>query len=351
MVLSTLMRRLPMAIMLALPLVIILPLVALTPTGVSALAATQQETVIVALPGPRTTRNSYSGSVSLTVSGTGTAASITGYTTDAFYVFRRASRPITPEHNMGVGLCINSQPVEDYTTIPPYSSSHTYQFTIDLGGNSQQLTFGTCDRVSGILTITVTASVEEPSPPPSANLLRDPGFEEGPPRVLLPTDTTPWAGEEEGAAVIMQGDAHTGSHFLRMTVSTDELNQAFVFNRFRAKPNTNYTVTFWTRGTANASITASARARFLGDCRTAGPDGTDICPDNDGDEDLDLGPVPPDYPKLALAEIDVPGTGADVWTPVSFTFNSGQYTELAVVFFGVFQAGHIDVDDVSVVEQ
>jgi hypothetical protein len=151
----------------------------------------------------------------------------------------------------------------------------------------------------------------------------------------------------------MQGAAHTGSHFLRMTVSTEALNQAFVFNRFRAEPNTNYTVTFWTRGTANASTTASARARFLGDCHTAGPSGTpDICPDNDGDEDLDLGPVPPDYPKLSLTVIDVPGTGADVWTPVSFTFNSGQYTELAVVFFGVLQAGqHIDVDDVSVVKQ
>jgi hypothetical protein len=152
----------------------------------------------------------------------------------------------------------------------------------------------------------------------------------------------------------MQGDAHTGSHFLRMTVSTEALNQAFVFNRFQAKANTNYTVTFWTRGTANASITASARARFLGDCRTAGPGGRDICPDNDGDEDLDLGPEPgpeADYPKLSLTVIDVPGTGADVWTPVSFTFNSGQYTELAVVFFGVFQAGHIDIDDVSVVKQ
>jgi hypothetical protein len=335
-----------MAILLALSLVSILPLVALTPTGVSALAATQQETVIVDLPGPQTTTNSYSGSVSLTVKGVGHAADI-GYT-DAFYVFYdSALRPITPEHDFGVGLGINDQPVDDYlTTIPPYNSNsgHTYQFTISLGGNSQQLTFGACETLSGVFTITVTGSGGERG---GANLLSDPGFEEGPPRVLGGFDT-PWGGEEPGAAVIMQGDAHSGRQFLRMQVSQTSGNQAFVYNRFRAKPNTNYTLTFWTRGTPNDSVSASARARFLGDCHTAGPGGTDICPDDDGDEDLDLGPEPPDYPKLLLGETTV--SGAPAWTPVSLTFNSGKYTELAVVFFGVFGAGHIDVDDVSVVE-
>jgi hypothetical protein len=345
MVLSTIMRRLPIAIMLALSLVIILPLVAFTPTGVSALAATQRETVIVDLNNrPKTTKNSYFGSVSLTVYGIGYAAG-TGWT-DAFYVYvNRAGRRITPEHHGDVGLCINGQPVEDYlTTIPPYSSNHTYQFTISLGGNSQQLTFSACARLSGQFTITVTASVEETR----ANLLRDPGFEEGPPRVLQPADTTPWAGEEYGAAVIMRGAAHSGSQFLRMKVSEEAANQAKVFNRFRAKPNTDYTLTFWTRGTPNDSLSGSPRARFLGDCHTAGPGGTNICPDDDGDEDIDLGPEPPNYPKLLLGETNVYGT-AD-WTPVSLTFNSGKYTELAVVFFGIFGDGHIDVDDVSVWE-
>jgi hypothetical protein len=354
MVLSTIMRRLPMAILLALSLVIILPLVALTPTGVSALAATQQETVSVPLvngPNGATTTNSYFGSVSLTVSGTGHKADGPGYTgtdyTDAFYLFiDSAGKRITPEHDFGVGLCINDQPVDDYlAAIPPYSSNHTYQFTISLGGNSQQLTFGACETLSGVFTITVTGSGGETG---GANLLRDPGFEEGPPRVLGGFDT-PWGGEEPGAAVIMQGDAHSGRQFLRMQVAQTSENQAFVYNRFQAKPNTNYTVTFWTRGTPNDSVSASARARFLGDCLTAGPGGTKICPDDDGDEDLDLGPEPPDYPKLLLGETTV--SGAPAWTPVSLTFNSGKYTELAVVFFGVFGAGHIDVDDVSVVEQ
>ena len=207
------------------------------------------------------------------------------------------------------------------------------------------LTFGACNPLStGNFASTVTGS----GAGTGANLLRDPGFEEGPPRLLEPTDTTPWAAEEYGAAVIMWDDAHTGSQFLRMKVSEVSLNQAFAFNRFEAKPNTDYTLTFWTRGTPDDSIGGSARARFVGDCHTAGPGGTDICPDNDGDEDLDLGPEPPDYPKLLLGYTDVYGTAA--WTPVSLTFNSGKYTALAVVFYGVFGAGHIDVDDVSVVE-
>jgi hypothetical protein len=181
-----------------------------------------------------------------------------------------------------------------------------------------------------------------------ANLLEDPGFEEGSPRFLRPTDPTPWTGEEDQAVVIMRGKAHAGRQFLRMKVAEAAGNQAFAFNRFRATPHTDYTLTFWTRGTPHDSITASVRARFLGDCHTAGPGGTNICPDEDGDEDLDLGPEPPDYPKLLLVVTTV--SGSEDWTPVSLTFHSGKYTELAVVFFGVFGGGHIDIDDVSVVE-
>jgi len=133
-----------------------------------------------------------------------------------------------------------------------------------------------------------------------------------------------------------------------MKVSTDVLNQSFGFNRFQAKPNTNYTLTFWTRGTPNDYITGSARARYLGDCHTGGPGGMSICPDNDDDEDLDLGPEPPDFPKLALNVTTVYGTPD--WKLNTVTFNSGKYTELAVVLYGLFTDGHIDVDDVSVVE-
>jgi hypothetical protein len=197
-------------------------------------------------------------------------------------------------------------------------------------------------------SVTVSQTGKVQSRVTGANLLEDPGFEDGLPRFLRPTDTTPWTGEEDGAVVIMRGEAHAGRQFLRMKVSEVAANQAFAFNRFRAKPHTAYTLTFWTRGTPHDSITASVRARFLGDCHTAGPGGTNICPDEDGDEDLDLGPEPPDYPKLLLVVTTV--YGAADWTPISLTFNPGKYTELAVVFYGVFGGGHIDVDDVSVVE-
>jgi hypothetical protein len=195
---------------------------------------------------------------------------------------------------------------------------------------------------------TVSQTGEDMRRVTGANLLEDPGFEEGPPRFLRPTDTTPWTGEEDQAVVIMRGEAQAGHQFLRLKVSEVAANQAFAFNRFRAKPHTAYTLTFWTRGTPHDSITTSVRPRFLGDCHTAGPGGTNICPDEDGDEDLDLGPEPPDYPKLSLVITTV--YGAEDWTPISLTCNSGKYTELAVVFFGVFRGGHIDVDDVSVVE-
>ncbi len=87
-------------------------------------------------PTGATTTNSYAGSVQGT-----------------------CGNPITPYHD-GFGLCINNQAVDNYVTaIPPYSSSHTYQFTISVGSSPQQLTFGVCDLYtsdnSGSFTITV----------------------------------------------------------------------------------------------------------------------------------------------------------------------------------------------------
>ena len=175
----------------------------------------------------------------------------------------------------------------------------------------------------------------------SENLLSDPGFEDDPARNLEGGDSTPWFGEENGTAQVVQGDAHGGSQFGRLQPVGGD---SFIYHRFTAEPNTDYTLTFWSRGTASRSLTGSARARFLGDCNTI-PQG---CPDSDGDEDMDLGPEPPNYDKLILNGATVSGT--DDWQQTSVTFNSGNYTELGIVFYAeFFDAGeHLDIDDVSV---
>jgi hypothetical protein len=176
------------------------------------------------------------------------------------------------------------------------------------------------------------------------NLVQDPSFEDEPARSLAPTDQTPWFGEDDDACQIVAGDGRTGSQHARLQPTAG--GDAFLYQRFTAQPYTDYTLSFWSRGTPGRTMTASARARFLGDCHTI-PQG---CPDDDGDEDLDLGPEPPDYNKLALNVATVAGT--DDWQLITIAFNSGPYTELGLVFYAEFFGGgdHLDIDDVSVVE-
>jgi uncharacterized repeat protein (TIGR01451 family) len=126
--------------------------------------AAAQETVTAPFvngPNGATTTNTYSGSVSIKVSGFGQAAE--SKYSDAFYIFTdNSGNPITPEHHFDFGLCINNQPVENYlATIPPFRTDHTYQFAISIGSSPQQITFGVCDTFtadnSGSFTITLTA--------------------------------------------------------------------------------------------------------------------------------------------------------------------------------------------------
>lgn len=139
---------------------------------VGARAANDETLTALFVNGPNgaTTTNSYTGNVTINVSGTGQAAG-TAYS-DAFYIFTDASgNPITPIHpaDFHFSLCINDQSVNIYVPqTPPYSSNHSYQFTITVKG-PQHLTFGICDTFTsdntGSFTITVTGAV---LPPPAA---------------------------------------------------------------------------------------------------------------------------------------------------------------------------------------
>lgn len=105
------------------------------------------------------TTNSYSGSVTITVSGTGVADQT--QQSDAFYIFTdNAGNPITPYHAHCWVMDINGQPTETFGQIPQYNSSHSYQFIMTAPGGP--LTFIICDGNhtdnSGSLNITVSAN-------------------------------------------------------------------------------------------------------------------------------------------------------------------------------------------------
>jgi len=116
-------------------------------------------------PNGATTARSYTGNVTITVSNYGRSGP-TQANADAFYIFTDDSgNPITPVHpaDYHFSLCINNQSVNTFVPqTPPYRSDHTYQFTISVGSNPQQLTFGICDTYtvdnSGSFFITVTGT-------------------------------------------------------------------------------------------------------------------------------------------------------------------------------------------------
>jgi hypothetical protein len=87
---------------------------------------------------------SYTGAVTLTVSGTGQAQG-TSYS-DAFYIYTdlKGNNISSPTHHPFATLCINGQEVGHFVqSIPPYSATHTYTFTITAPGGP--LIFGVCD--------------------------------------------------------------------------------------------------------------------------------------------------------------------------------------------------------------
>jgi hypothetical protein len=155
-------------------LALTLSIAAFIPKGARVHAASAETLAVPFANGPNgaTTTNSYSGSVTINVSGTGQASGT--QCSDAFYIYTDFSNvqgtcgtPITPVHIAAFGLCINGQPVDTYVpTIPPYSSSHTYQFTISVGSSPQTITFGVCDTFTsdntGSFTITVTPASSSP---------------------------------------------------------------------------------------------------------------------------------------------------------------------------------------------
>jgi hypothetical protein len=102
------------------------------------------------------TSQSYTGPMTITVSGTGQAQGTMH--SDAFYIYTDAhGNPVAPSHHTYATLCINGHPVDQFVQpIPPYSSDHTYKLTINAPGGP--LTFGVCDSIltdnSGSFTIT-----------------------------------------------------------------------------------------------------------------------------------------------------------------------------------------------------
>ena len=108
-----------------------------------------------------TTAHSYSGLVTIQVSGVGQASQ--QQYSDALYRYTDSSGNTinNPGHPSCWVLYINDKPVEDSTSnghIPAYSTGHYYSFTIYAPGGT--LSFGVCDNVytdnTGYYTITVT---------------------------------------------------------------------------------------------------------------------------------------------------------------------------------------------------
>jgi hypothetical protein len=122
-------------------------------------------------------------------------------------------------------------------------------------------------------------------------------------------------------------------------------------------PFADYTFSFWIRGTQEI-FSYGIQIPFLGDCTTMPPPPDDptrptLCPDNDGDEQLDLGPTPPLYHKEHVAVWGplAPSSSTD-WNFVSQTFNSGPYSTLYVWYWQTFLPGnYADLDDISVTPQ
>jgi serine/threonine protein kinase len=104
------------------------------------------------------TQHSYSGTVQVTVSGTGQTASTKW--SDAFYIYTDSSgNPLNPPFHASCWvMTINGQSTNAFVSTPAYQGSHSYTFTMTAPGGP--LSFGVCDGVptdnTGSYTVTVT---------------------------------------------------------------------------------------------------------------------------------------------------------------------------------------------------
>lgn len=109
------------------------------------------------------TSNSYYGTVTVQISGTGQAIDVHGWT-DAFYVYTNGQQtPVKPWHKSVLPswvLTIDSGPGDPYIIggISAYHSSHAYAFTMNAPGG--QISFGVGNMQpqdnTGGYTITIT---------------------------------------------------------------------------------------------------------------------------------------------------------------------------------------------------
>jgi len=104
------------------------------------------------------TQYSYSGTVSISISGYGQASS-TEYS-DAFYIYTDASgNPLPTPHTATCWvLFINGQTADSSVGLPSYNSSHVYTVSMSLS-QPATINFGICDGQpsdnTGYLTVTV----------------------------------------------------------------------------------------------------------------------------------------------------------------------------------------------------
>jgi serine/threonine protein kinase len=104
------------------------------------------------------TQNTYSGTVSIIVSGFGIASTPNEYS-DAFYIYTDTSgNPITPHTATCWVMYINGSTADASVGLPSYDSSHTYSVTMSLS-QLGTINFGICDGDptdnTGYLTVTV----------------------------------------------------------------------------------------------------------------------------------------------------------------------------------------------------
>ncbi len=110
-----------------------------------------------------TTKNSYTGTTTIKVSGTGQVAA--KFYSDAFYEYANDKMQLMrePMHYQNfLSLCINGQPVDRYVqNIPRPSDTHIYKFQINAPGG--KLTFGICDDGvsdnTGSFTVTISQGI------------------------------------------------------------------------------------------------------------------------------------------------------------------------------------------------
>ena len=217
---------------------------------------------------------------------------------------------------------------------------------------TKRLSFPRQTAMGGLLLLALVMSAGAAPASPvfrlraSANLLQDGGFEDTAPGVLT-RHTSPWVGEETGVANILRdGHSHSGSQEAAFVVGSSA-NQGQLMQMFSCQANTDYVASAWIGGTpnfstvgqpANNDTTGKATQRGFGvHIPTPGAD-----PDGDGDtQGFDA--------SIIIKYLTITNNSSGSYQFYSFTFNSGNHTQLFVDFDANLPAnGVLRVDDVSV---